>query len=750
MSENGHGSVQTAGPSRRRFIKIAALGGGGLALGVYLGFCGEETPTLEESWGVSDEGWFPNAWLRVDTDGSVTIRVNHTEMGQGVTTGLPTIVADELDLDWQQVRFEIAPVEPVYKNPLFGVYATGGSTSVKGSWDILRHAGAVARAMLVQAAAETWGVSTTECRTELGAVLHDGTSRRATYGELSEAAARITPPDEVNLKDFADFRLIGTDVPRLDLRQKIDGSAVFGTDVQLPGLLTATVVHPPVYGDGVQRFNADKTIALPGVRSVLEVDTGVAVVANTFWQAKLGADALEIEWDARGDRNVSNESILARWTELAGSENSKELLTAGDVETAWSDSDRVIEADYFVPYEAHATAEPMCCTAFVERDRCQLWVPTQNQDGCQEVAARITGLGYSDVDVYTTYTGGGFGRRVNVDYVIEAIQLSKAMDAPVKVLWTREEDIQHDFYRPACFNVMRAALDGAGNPTAWFHQIVGPDASMSVIPDMLPSILPMWLPRGARNMTSWIGKMVAPKLMYGEGVAAGAVPLPYAVDNVRVDYVADDPGVPVGFWRSVSNSANAFVVECFVDEMAAAAGRDPLEYRLALLGNDPHHTTVLEVAAREAGWGTTPENGVHRGLAVHEFDDTYVAMVAEISIDERRRIKVQRVVCGVDCGRVINPRIVRTQIASAIAFGLTATLKGESTFEGGRARESNFHDFPILTFAEMPDVEVHLVNSDRHPSGIGEGGVPPIAPAVANAVYAATGVRLRKLPLELE
>lgn len=748
MGTNDQAAMQSGGPTRRRFIKMTVLGGGGLALGLYLGFCGERASSLEESWGGTG-GWFPNAWLRVNADGTVVVRINHTEMGQGVTTGLSTIVAEELDLEWSQVRFEIAPVEPVYKNPLFGVQATGGSTSVKGSWDILHHAGAVARVMLVQAAAEQWGVSVTECRTESGSVIHNSTRRTVGYGELTEAAAQLTPPEEVALKDPTEFRLIGSDVPRLDLREKIAGTAVFGTDVQLPGMLTATVIHPPVLGDGVRGFSADQAMTMPGVRRVLEVDTGVAVVADTFWQAKKAAESVEIAWDERGDRNLSTNAIRERWSELAEQDKAKELQSEGDVAIALGQAAQVIEATYIIPFQAHASAEPIACTAFVERDRCRVWAPTQNQDGAQEVAARLTGKSYQDIDVVTTYVGGGFGRRVNVDYVVEAVQLSAAMEAPVKVLWSRDEDIRHDFYRPASYHVLRAGIDDNGKPVAWSHRMVGPDPSIAVIPAMVPSVLPIWMPRRARNVTSWLAGKAAPKLMYGEGVAGGAAPLPYAIDNIKVDYIADDPGVPVGFWRSVANSANAFVVECFVDEMASAAGRDPAELRQALLVNAPHHSEVLNLATSAAGWGDAQVEGIHCGLAVHEFDETFVAMVADVTVGDDGRVAVKRVVCGVDCGTVITPRIVRTQVASGIAFGLSATLKGEITLDGGRVRESNFHDFPILTMAEMPEVEVHLVDSDRHPSGIGETGVPPIAPAVANAVFAATGQRLRKLPLRL-
>jgi CO/xanthine dehydrogenase Mo-binding subunit len=603
--------------------------------------------------------------------------------------------------------------------------------------------------MLVRAAAVHWDVSEDECSTENGTVKHAKSGQTTTYGDLAEAAASITPPDDATLKSSNEYRLIGTDVPRLDLREKIDGTAIYGTDVQLPGMLTATVVHPPVFGDRARSVRSESALALPGVRRVVEMATGVAVVADTFWQAKKAADVLEVEWDGHGNRTLSSQSIWERWASLAESENAKELQSEGDATLTMDGAAQVLEAVYKVPFQSHAAAEPMSCAALVERNRCQVWAPTQNQDGAQEAAARITGLDYSEIDIHTTYVGGGFGRRMDLDYVVEAVQLSKVLEAPVKVIWTREEDMRHGFYRPASYHVLRAALDDTGIPVAWTHRIVGPDPNSRMIPDMLPSIVPYWVPRGLRGTAAWLGKKALPRLMYGEGIAAGAVPLPYSIDNIRIDCIVDDPGVPVGFWRAVGNSANAFPLECFVDEIAAAAGRDPVELRTHLFANASHHSEVLDLAAREAGWDSSGRTGHNQGVAVHEFDETFVAMIADVSLGDRGRIRVDRVVCGVDCGRVLNPRIVKTQIASAIAFGLTATLMGEITIEGGSVRESNYHNFPILTMSEMPDVEVHLVETDRHPSGIGEPGVPPIAPAVANAVYAATGERLRQLPLRL-
>jgi isoquinoline 1-oxidoreductase beta subunit len=744
--------IETVYMGRRRFLKVAVLGGAGLALGVYLGFGGEEKRSLEESWGVRPGSWTPNAWLRIDPDGTVTVRVNHSEMGQGVTTGLPTLVAEELEVPWSRVRFEIAPVEEVYKNPAFNAQMTGGSTSTPTSWDVLRQAGALAREMLICAAALTWGVEAGTCRAEEGVVIHIPSKRRLGYEELATRAAQLDPPRKVRLKDPASYRLIGRDLPRLDAEEKIEGEAVFGMDVRLPGLLTATVVHPPVFGDGVKSFKAEKALAMPGVRRVMAIDTGVAIVADTFWQARQATEAVEIEWDGKGNREVSSGALWKRWAELArGKETleAKELFSRGEPDRALKGAARTIRAAYRLPFQAHATAEPMNCTAHVEKDRCRIWAPTQNQDGTQEVAARLTGLGYGDIEVYTTYLGGGFGRRGAVDFVVEAVELSRSLGAPVKVIWSREEDIAHDLYRPASYHRLRAGLDGDGRPIAWTHRIVGPDHLAKEIPSMLGTMMPYWVPRGLRDLATRASTEFLPSVISGGGVKGGAAPLPYAIGHVRVDYVHDDPGVPVGFWRSVGNSANAFVVECFLDEIAAAGGRDPVALRMELLNASPRMRAVLELAARQAGWSNKPPVGIHRGVAVHEFHGTFVAMVAEVSVDSHKQVRVHRVVCAVDCGRVINPRIVRAQVAGGLIFGLTATLKSEITLKKGRVRQSNFHDFPILTLEETPRIEVHPVKSEHRPSGIGEVGVPPIAPAVANAVFAATGKRLRKLPLEL-
>lgn len=734
---------------RRRFI-FTVLGGSGLAIGLYLGFGGERSHTLEESWAGDPHDWKPNAWLRVEPDGAVTVRVNHSEMGQGVTTGLPTILADELEADWAKVRFEIAPVEEIYKNPAMGVQMTGGSTSTPTSWDILRQAGAVAREMLISAAAQSWQVPRAQCRARQGRVIHVPSKRTLSYGNLASEAARIEPPKTVALKNPKDFRLIGKSPRRLDGREKVEGRAVYGIDVNLPGMLTATMIHPPVLGDRVAQIDATTARSMPGVKQVAAIETGVFVAAETFWQAVSAAEAVNVTWADGGRRGLSSDKLWARWEELSQSKEAKELEKKGEFLPAFESAARTVAAAYQVPFQAHATPEPMNCTVHLEKDRARVWVPTQSQDGAQEAVARLTGLAYDNIEIITTFLGGGFGRRGAADYVFEAVRIAQQLDRPVKMIWTREEDIKNDRYRPASYNRMEAALDDQGRPTAWRMRIVGPDAHAQEIPALLSSVVPYWVPRGLRDAAHWAGTKLMPGIMAGSGVKTGAVPFPYAIDNLLIEYVADDPGIPVGFWRSVGSSSTAFVIECFIDELAQAAGRDPVAFRLDLLQHLPRSQAVLKLAAEKAGWGTPPSEGIFRGAAVHEFHGTVVAMIADASIEDSGQIKIPRVVAAVDCGIVINPEIVKAQVSGGLIFGLTAALLGEVTFKNGQVEQSNFDDFPILTMDASPAIEVHLIDSQEPPSGVGEVGVPPIAPAVANAVSVAAGKRIRRLPIRLQ
>lgn len=705
--------------SRRRFLKGSALLGGGLLIGFSL------PPALRGAEAATAAAPFaPNAWIRVGTDGAVTIIVDKSEMGQGVLTSLPMIAAEELKVDWSGIAYQQAPADKAYFNPMFGSQGTGGSTSVRASWMPLRKAGAAAREMLVSAAAKRWGVPAASCVARDGKVVHQASGRSLGYGELAEAAASLPVPDNPKLTDPADFRIIGQSLKRLDTPEKIDGTAEFGIDVTLPGMLTATTVHCPTFGGRWKTYNADKAKAIKGVRHVVALDTGIAVVADSFWQAKRGADALEIEWDRGSEAQLSTEDIRNTLKQAAAKSGAIARRT-GDAHKALAGSAKVLEADYEVPFLAHAMMEPMNCTADVRPDGCEIWEGTQSQTAVQRTAAKLAGLDPSQVKVHTTLLGTGFGRRSEVDLTIEAVKISKAVKAPVKVLWTREQDTQHDFYRPATYNRLRAGLNARGGVEAWSHRIVGPSIMSRLFPNAVKDGL-------------------------DPSSVEGAADLPYGIPNIHVDYVMQELGVPVGFWRSVGHSQNAFITECFLDEVIHAAGGDPFEMRKALLADKPRHRGVLELAASKAGWGRAPRPGRFRGIAVHKSFGSYVAQVAEVSVSDRGVVRVHRVVCAVDCGQVVNPGIVEAQIQSAIVFGLTAALYGDITFKNGAVQQSNFDTYRMLRIEHMPEVEVHIVPSRESPGGMGEPGTPPIAPAVANAVFAATGKRVRRLPIRLD
>ena len=709
--------------SRRNFLKASLLAGGGLIVGVHI-------PGLNGSAKAAQQGistFVPNAFLRIAKDGSVTVIGNHSEMGQGAYTSGAMTIAEELDADWTKIRVEPAPVDPAYNHPIYGVQITGGSTSTWSEWDRLRKAGAAARQMLLAAAAQTWNVDPSTCRTGNGQVIHTNSQRRLSYGELVEKAATLTPPQNVTLKDPKDFKIIGKAIKRLDTPDKTNGKAVFGLDVNVPGMLVAVVARPPVFGGKLKSFNADKTKAVPGVRYVVEIERGVAVVADGFWPAKLGREALEIVWDEGPRASLDSRTQREEYAGLA-KKTGVVAKNEGEAVSALSKASKKLEAIYDLPYLAHATMEPMNCVADVRADSCEIWVGTQFQSGDRDAAARDTGLKPEQVKLHTTLLGGGFGRRSPLDshVVREAVQISKTVKVPVKVVWTREDDMRGGYYRPRAYHTVSAGLDGNGKPVAWQQRIV--------------------------CQSIFVGTPFEPAVVKNgveETAVEGAADLPYDIPNLLVEWHQAPDGVPVFILRSVGHSHTAFVVETFVDELAHAAGKDPFEFRNALLGKHPRHKRVLEFVAEKAGWGKAMSNGRGRGLAVHESFGSYVAQVAEVSISKDRGLRVHRVVCAVDCGPVVNPDIVRAQMEGGIVFGLTAALYGEITFEKGRVRQGNFHDYPMLRMHEMPQIEVHIVPSEDKMGGAGEVGVPPVAPAVANAVFALTSKRIRRLPIRM-
>lgn len=715
-------------PSRRDFLKTGAIVGGGLVVAFVIPGAKRFAMAQETAATVATAAFAPNAFLRIGSDDSVTVLLAHSEMGQGVWTALPMLIAEELDADWSKIKVEHAPAAPAYNSPVFGMQGTGGSTSTWSEFDRYRQAGAAARAMLVQAAATRFNVPVAEIRTENGEVIAG--TQRARYGALADDAGMLKAPDAatLKLKDPKDWKIIGKPTKRLDSPEKITGRAQFGMDVQFDGLLTAVVAHAPVFGGKVKSFDATAAKAVPGVRQVVQIPTGVAVVADHYWAAKLGRDALKVEWDLGPNAALDSQALRTQFTQLASTPGLP-AAQAGDVAAALPKASKTIEAEYALPYLAHAPMEPLNCTVKIDKDRCELWIGTQFQTLEQSTAAQITGLKPEQVFVHTTFLGGGFGRRANPspDIAFEAVHVAKAANAPVKTVWSREDDMRSGFYRPAFVHKASVGLDSEGKPIAWQHVIAG----QSIIAG---TFFESAMVKNGIDATST------------EGVADS----PYIMDvpDHRVGLHSPRTGIPVLWWRSVGHSHTAFAMESLVDELAHAAGKDPVEYRRSLLQKHARHLGVLNLAAEKAGWSKPPAQGRARGVAVHESFGSFIAQVAEVSVDNGA-IKVHRVVCAIDCGVAINPAGIAAQMESGIAFGLGAALHSRLTFKDGRVQESNYHDYQVLRINEMPEVEVHIVPSREKSGGAGEPGTAPIAPAVANAVFALTGQRLRELPLQL-
>ena len=705
--------------SRREFVSVLTAAGGSLLLGYRVGE-GQRVASV-----ASAPGFAPNAFIRIAPDGSITLFMPQAEMGQGTHTSMSMLLAEELEVTPEQVRLEHAPPDDKpYANPLFGEQITGASSSIRMFYEPLRRAGATARAMLIAAAAASWNVHAASCRAREGVVTHTPTGRTLSYGALAAKAATVPVPDKIALKDPKDFTLIGTPAKRPDTPSKVNGTAQYGIDVRLPGMLIATVAASPVLGGKVAGLDDEKAKAVPGVRQIVQLDDAVAVVADHMWAAKQGSAALEIRWEDGPNAKVSTADVvegLAKASETAG-------VTArqdGDPASALAGAAKKVEAVYESPFLAHATMEPMNCTVHVRRDGCEVWTGSQVLSRARAAAAKVTGLPLEKVVVHNHFLGGGFGRRLEVDYVTQAVRIAKQVDAPVKVVWTREEDVQHDVYRPYYYDRFAAGLDAHGKPVAWSHRIVG------------PSIMARFLP---------------PAFKDGVDIDAvdGAVQLLYDIPAIQIEYVRhEEPVLNTGFWRGVGVTHNNFVVESFIDELAAVSKQDPVAFRRALLRKSPRALTVLELAAKEAGWGKPVPRGRGRGVALlFSSWGTYLAQVAEVEVTGSSDVRVRRIVCAVDCGQVVNPDIVKAQIESGVVYGISGALWGEVTLNNGRVEQSNFSNYRVLRMNETPPIDVRLVRNSEAPGGIGEPGTSVTAAALANAVYAATGKRLRKLPLQ--
>jgi isoquinoline 1-oxidoreductase beta subunit len=709
---------------RREFLKAGAALGGGLLISLYV-------PEFVPAARAADSAAKPvalNAFVRIGTDESVTVISNHSEMGQGIYTSLPMLLNEELEADWARVRVESSPVDAVYNHTVFGLMMTGGSTTTNSEYDRFRKMGAMARIMLIAAAAQSWNVDSQTCRAEKGFVIHTATGRRASYGSLAEAASRIAPPKDIPLKDPKDFTLVGKPVHRLDTPSKTNGTARFGLDVYIPGMLTAVVARAPVFGGKVVSFNADQAKAIPGVVNVVQVPSGVAVIAKGFWPAKLGREKLEITWDDGPGAALSTVEMRANFSTLSKTPGLV-ARKVGDPAAALAGAAKTITAEYEVPYLAHCMMEPLNTVVDLHEDRCEIWTGTQFQTGDRAAAAKVAGLKPEQVTLHTTLLGGGFGRRANpsCDFVTEATEVAKAAKVPVKVVWTREDDIRGGWYRPMWYDHFAAGLDASGNPVAWTHTIVGQSIMAGT----------MFESYGIKNGID-------------SASVEGAADILYGIPNLQVDLHTPKNEVPVQWWRSVGHSHTGFSVEAFLDEVAHAGGKDPYELRRTLLAGQPRMLAVLDLAAQKANWGSALPAGRARGIATHFSFDSYVAQVAEISVEKDGTVRVHRVVAAVDCGRTVNPDTVKAQLEGGIIFGLTAALKTEITLDKGRVQQRNFNDYPMVRMFESPTIEVFIVPSTEHPTGVGEPGVPPVAPAVANAIFAATGKRVRRLPIKPE
>ncbi|HWE22990.1 MAG TPA: xanthine dehydrogenase family protein molybdopterin-binding subunit [Myxococcales bacterium] len=712
----------TAALTRRELLRNSLLSGAGLFIAFHVPRKAMAVPAP-----AGKQFPDPNAFVRVAPDDSVTVLLAHSEMGQGIWTSLAMMVAEELDCDWSKMRVEHAPAAPVYAHPAFGMQMTGGSTTSWSEFDRYRTVGAMAREMLVRAAAAQWKTNPGKLRTENGYVFHG--KQKLSYGQLAVAAQAQTPPRSVKLKDKKHWKILGKPTRRLDSPEKITGKAQFGMDVQFPGLRTALVARSPVFGGKVKSFDGSKAKAVKGVEQVVQVPTGVAVVANNFWSAKVGRDALAIDWDLGPGASFDSAAALRSYREQAKT-NGTVAAQKGNADAAMGKAAKRVLAEYDVPYLAHATMEPLNCAVKIENGRCEIWTGTQFQTVDQMSAAKIAGVPQENVSIHTQFLGGGFGRRATPtsDFVSEAVHVAKAAGVPVKTVWTREDDIHGGYYRPMFLHRIEAGLDEKGMPIAWKHTIVG-QSILAGTP-----FEAMMVKKGI-DATSVEGVVDSP---YLEAVPARLVTL----------HSPKEPPT-VLWWRSVGNTHTAFAMESFIDELARAAGRDPLEYRLALLAKKPRHARALKTAAEKAGWGTKlPPRHAH-GLAMHESFGSIIAEVAEVSVDEEETIKVHKVACAVDCGTAVNPLGIEAQMQGAIAFGLAAVLYSELTLKNGQVEQSNFHDYQVLRIPDMPEVSVTILESGAKMGGIGEPGAAPISAAVANAVHVITKQRLRSLPLRL-
>jgi isoquinoline 1-oxidoreductase beta subunit len=713
--------------SRRTFIKTTALVVGGLVIAFTIPHAKRfllPGATQDAAKDDSKKLPTPNAFLRIGTDNTITVMLAHSEMGQSIWTTLPMLIAEELDADWSKIKVEHASAAPEYAHTAYGLQITGGSSTTWSEFDRYRQAGALTRALLISAAAEQLGVPAESIKTENGFVISG--DKKISYGDLVEAAAKIETPKAVTLKDPKDWKVIGKATKRLDGPEKINGTAIFGQDIHFDGLMTAMVARSPVFGGSVKKFDASAAKKIKGVHQVVQVPTGVAVIADNYWAAKKGRDALQIDWDLGPNAGLDSKALLVEFRKMAESPGLT-AAKAGDSKTAMPKAGNFVEAEYVLPYLAHSPMEPLNCSVKIDKDSCEIWTGTQMQGTDQPAAAKILGLQPEQVKIHTLFLGGGFGRRANpaADFVSEAVHVAKAAGVPVKTVWSREDDVKGGYYRPMYLHKAKIGLDAGGMPVAWEHTTVGQSI-------MLGTPFEAYQIKDGVDATSVEGTADSPYLK--------------SIPNYQVSLHTAKTGIPVLWWRSVGHSHTAFVMESLIDELAHTAKKDPLEYRRTLLKDHPRHLAALNLAAEKAGWGRPLPKGVYRGIAVHESFGSFVAQVAEVSV-EKGEVKVHRIVSAIDCGLAVNPDSLKAQMESSVSFGLGAAMQSEITFKDGQVQQSNFHDYQVMRMGNMPKVEVYIVQSTEKMGGVGEPGLPPVAPAVTNAIFAATGKRIRTLPI---
>lgn len=753
-------SLTTQSTSRRNFLKATSLSTGGLMMSIALPGCASlKNGGLTQVKG--QEQWNSNAWLRIDSDNSIHFVLDRVEMGQGTYTGMTSLLAEELEADPESIDVSFAGVDSIYRNTIYGIQITGGSTSVASSWQIIREAGAATRMMLIKAAANTWEIKESDCIAENGMVInqskgHPAFQQKISFGQLAAIAATYSVPSDIPLKNKADFKVIGKYNKRLDGIKKATGTADYGIDTELPGMKYAVFTRAGRWDSQIKNFDASQVKNMPGIEQVVAINKpsaiGIAIIAKSYWQARKAQRALEVEWHESELGQVDDASILAQYKKDLAEDSGKNVRSEGDIEAALENATQTISAEFEMPFLAHATLEPQNCTAWAKADSLEIWAPTQSPDMAQVAAAKATDYALSDVKVNTTFLGGGFGRRINQDFVAEAAAISEAVQQPIKLIWSREEDTQRDWYRPSSYHKLSASLDNEGNISGWNHQMAGSGVFDYFVGEAAPAQYP-FAPKFMYGLLESAGKM-------GEGIIApadgsifeGAEALPYDFESINVDYKKSDSGILVGNWRSVGYSHNGFIVETFIEQLARlpqsqAKHKDSFAFRYNLLNKHPRAQAVLKLAAEKANWGS-PLAGCTQGISIHKSFGTWVAEVADVLI-ENNQIKVKRVVCVVDCGQVVNPDVVIAQMEGGINFALTAALYGEINIKAGIPQQTNFHDYQLLRMNEAPKIDVHIIDSDEKPTGVGEPGVPPLASAVANAITEKTGQYFYKLPLKL-